>query len=225
MSIIMENMAKKRARPRRSFTAEFKAEIVELRSPDPPTTNTVVASRSRAVASTPNSPSASPRCMRCRKAPTERRACMPIWPTRVFDTAVNASPGLCAPPGWPARAPAGGGPRPSRTRTPAGALTWSGGTSPWMQPRSTPAGAGTLPTSTPGRAGCIWPPSSTWPHAASSAGPVADHLRTDLVDAALTDALVRRRPASGLVFHSDRGSQGEFNRSSQHLDHGGVRCS
>ena len=30
MSIIMENMAKKRARPRRSFTAEFKAEIVEL---------------------------------------------------------------------------------------------------------------------------------------------------------------------------------------------------
>jgi transposase InsO family protein len=34
---------------------------------------------------------------------------------------------------------------------------------------------------------------------------VADHLRTDLVDAALTDALVRRRPASGLIFHSDRG--------------------
>jgi transposase len=30
MSIIMENMAKKRARPRRSFTAQFKAEIVEL---------------------------------------------------------------------------------------------------------------------------------------------------------------------------------------------------
>jgi transposase len=30
MSIIMENMAKKRARPRRSFTPEFKAEIVEL---------------------------------------------------------------------------------------------------------------------------------------------------------------------------------------------------
>jgi transposase len=27
---IMETMAKKRARPRRSFTAEFKAEIVEL---------------------------------------------------------------------------------------------------------------------------------------------------------------------------------------------------
>jgi transposase InsO family protein len=36
---------------------------------------------------------------------------------------------------------------------------------------------------------------------------VADHLKTDLVDAALTDALARRRPASGLVFHSDRGCQ------------------
>lgn len=27
----------------------------------------------------------------------------------------------------------------------------------------------------------------------------------------------------GLIHHSDAGSQGEFNRSSQHLDHGGVR--
>ena len=36
---------------------------------------------------------------------------------------------------------------------------------------------------------------------------VADHLRTDLVDEALTDALKRRRPPSGLVFHSDRGCQ------------------
>jgi transposase InsO family protein len=36
---------------------------------------------------------------------------------------------------------------------------------------------------------------------------VADHLRTDLVNAALTDAIRRRRPASGLVFHSDRGCQ------------------
>ncbi|MEV2242748.1 DDE-type integrase/transposase/recombinase, partial [Micromonospora sp. NPDC049891] len=51
---------------------------------------------------------------------------------------------------------------------------------------------------------------------------VADHLKTDLVDAALSDALRRRRPADGLVFHSDRGCQGGFNRSSQHLDHGGV---
>jgi transposase len=30
MSIIMESMGKKRARPRRSFTPQFKAEIVEL---------------------------------------------------------------------------------------------------------------------------------------------------------------------------------------------------
>ncbi|WP_442241246.1 DDE-type integrase/transposase/recombinase [Rhodococcus sp. TAF43] len=28
---------------------------------------------------------------------------------------------------------------------------------------------------------------------------------------------------SGLIHHHDRGSQGGFNRSSQHLDHGGVR--
>jgi transposase InsO family protein len=36
---------------------------------------------------------------------------------------------------------------------------------------------------------------------------VADNLKTDLVDAALTNALTRRRPPSGLVFHADRGCQ------------------
>ncbi|SCF16481.1 Transposase InsO and inactivated derivatives [Micromonospora matsumotoense] len=36
---------------------------------------------------------------------------------------------------------------------------------------------------------------------------VADHLKTDLIDAALNDAIVRRRPPSGLIFHSDRGCQ------------------
>ncbi|WP_328999489.1 IS3 family transposase [Kribbella sp. NBC_00709] len=36
---------------------------------------------------------------------------------------------------------------------------------------------------------------------------VADHLRTDLVADALTDAVNRRRPAAGVVFHSDRGCQ------------------
>jgi hypothetical protein len=36
---------------------------------------------------------------------------------------------------------------------------------------------------------------------------VADHLRTDLVAAALTNAMNRRRPAPGVVFHSDRGCQ------------------
>jgi transposase InsO family protein len=51
---------------------------------------------------------------------------------------------------------------------------------------------------------------------------VADHLRTDLIAQALTDAVNRRRPAPGVVFHSDRGCQGGFNWSSQHLDCGGV---
>jgi transposase InsO family protein len=36
---------------------------------------------------------------------------------------------------------------------------------------------------------------------------VADLLRTDLVADALTDAVTRRRPAPGVVFHSDRGCQ------------------
>jgi transposase InsO family protein len=36
---------------------------------------------------------------------------------------------------------------------------------------------------------------------------VADHLRTDLVAEALTDAVNRRRPAPGVIFHSDRGCQ------------------
>jgi putative transposase len=35
----------------------------------------------------------------------------------------------------------------------------------------------------------------------------ADHLRTDLVDQALTQAVARRRPAPGVVFHTDRGCQ------------------
>ena len=36
---------------------------------------------------------------------------------------------------------------------------------------------------------------------------VADHLRTDLVADALNDAVNRRRPAPGVIFHSDRGCQ------------------
>jgi transposase InsO family protein len=35
----------------------------------------------------------------------------------------------------------------------------------------------------------------------------ADHLRTDLVADALTDAVNRRRPTPGVLFHSDRGCQ------------------
>jgi len=36
---------------------------------------------------------------------------------------------------------------------------------------------------------------------------MADHLRTELVDTALTMALIQRRPSSNLLHHSDRGSQ------------------
>ena len=53
---------------------------------------------------------------------------------------------------------------------------------------------------------------------------IADHMRTDLVEDALKMAITLRGelPAK-VVFHTDRGTQGGFNRSSQHLDHGGVR--
>ncbi len=45
---------------------------------------------------------------------------------------------------------------------------------------------------------------------------IADHMRTELVTDALRMALTRRRPAPGLIWHSDQGSQPGFNRSSQH---------
>ena len=51
---------------------------------------------------------------------------------------------------------------------------------------------------------------------------MAHHLRTELVLAALNMALGQRRP-QGVVHHSDKGSQGEFNRSSQHFDREGLR--
>jgi transposase InsO family protein len=35
----------------------------------------------------------------------------------------------------------------------------------------------------------------------------ADHLRTDLIAQALTNAVTHRRPAPGVVFHADRGCQ------------------
>ncbi|MGW2133531.1 DDE-type integrase/transposase/recombinase [Streptomyces coelicoflavus] len=54
---------------------------------------------------------------------------------------------------------------------------------------------------------------------------IANHMRTELPLEALEMALWRRRVKkdSGLIHHSDRGSQGEFDRSSQHLDFGGVQ--
>jgi transposase InsO family protein len=47
------------------------------------------------------------------------------------------------------------------------------------------------------------------------------HLRTELILAALNMAITQRRPQS-VIHHSDRGCQGGFNRSSQHLRLGGV---
>jgi transposase InsO family protein len=47
---------------------------------------------------------------------------------------------------------------------------------------------------------------------------MADHMRHELVVDALTMAVTRRRPAPGLIHHSDQGSQGGFTRSSQHLE-------
>jgi putative transposase len=52
---------------------------------------------------------------------------------------------------------------------------------------------------------------------------IADHLRAELVVDALDMARWRRRPQPGqTVHHSDHGTQGELNRSSQHLDRGGA---
>jgi transposase InsO family protein len=50
---------------------------------------------------------------------------------------------------------------------------------------------------------------------------IADHMRTDLVIDALTEAQRTRGDLDGSIMHTDHGAQGEFNRSSQHLDPGG----
>ncbi|MCY0932519.1 IS3 family transposase, partial [Streptomyces sp. H27-H1] len=53
---------------------------------------------------------------------------------------------------------------------------------------------------------------------------IADHMRISLVTDALK-AAAAARGADGLrgaIFHTDHGSQGGFNRSSQHLDQGGA---
>ena len=49
---------------------------------------------------------------------------------------------------------------------------------------------------------------------------MADHLRAELVCDALRMAIEARRPAPGLIFHSDRGTQGGFKGPSQHLEMG-----
>ena len=55
---------------------------------------------------------------------------------------------------------------------------------------------------------------------------IADHMRTSLVEDALNAAAATRSSTGGLagaIFHSDHGAVGEINRSSQHLDFGGVQ--
>jgi hypothetical protein len=51
---------------------------------------------------------------------------------------------------------------------------------------------------------------------------IADHMRTDLVVDALNAAQRTRGSLHGALFHSDHGAQGEFNRSSQHVECGGC---
>ncbi len=51
---------------------------------------------------------------------------------------------------------------------------------------------------------------------------MADHLRAELCIDALVMALQRCRPPRGVIHRSDRGVQGGFTRSSQHLDRGGC---
>ena len=46
---------------------------------------------------------------------------------------------------------------------------------------------------------------------------MAPDMQAGLVCQALQLALVQRRPAPGLIVHTDRGSQGGFNLSSQHF--------
>lgn len=51
---------------------------------------------------------------------------------------------------------------------------------------------------------------------------MSERMTKNLVMQALFRAVATRRPPAGLIHHSDRGSQGGFNWSSQHLQIGGV---
>ena len=51
---------------------------------------------------------------------------------------------------------------------------------------------------------------------------MSDAIDAKLVCAALRSAYWQRKPSPGVLVHTDRGSQGVFNRSTQHLNHGGV---
>ncbi len=51
---------------------------------------------------------------------------------------------------------------------------------------------------------------------------IDSRMKSRLAVAALNHAVARRGNVAGCVLHTDRGSQGGFKRSSQHLDDGGV---
>ena len=51
---------------------------------------------------------------------------------------------------------------------------------------------------------------------------IDDRMKARLVVAAIEMAVARRGEVAGCILHSDRGSQGGLNRSSQHLEHGGA---
>jgi transposase InsO family protein len=52
---------------------------------------------------------------------------------------------------------------------------------------------------------------------------IDSRMKSRLAVAALNNAVARRDAVAGCVLHTDCGSQGGFNRSSQHLEHGGLR--
>ncbi|WP_344706597.1 DDE-type integrase/transposase/recombinase [Marihabitans asiaticum] len=52
---------------------------------------------------------------------------------------------------------------------------------------------------------------------------IDSRMKSRLAVTALNNAVARRGDVAGCIVHTDRGSQGEFNWSSQHLDHGGVQ--
>jgi transposase InsO family protein len=83
-------------------------------------------------------------------------------------TAANASPASCGPVDCMAGHRSGGRRRLLPIRAPLREPTWSVATSPPTRRRSTRVGAATSHAFQPGKGGCIWPPSSTSPHAACS---------------------------------------------------------
>jgi putative transposase len=54
---------------------------------------------------------------------------------------------------------------------------------------------------------------------------MASHMRTELVERALVNALTRRAPASKLIHHSDRGSQYASDSYREMLELRGIECS